>query len=142
MRCYFIAMCMSSSIDRDSNSISLFNVVEEIAISQFEPRAVVQISAHIYFEAAPEDRGKLFETQSVWISETGTETVGEGTNTLPVAANARRIRTRSMFLRLPPELGAHSLTIAWREVGTLTWERTPLFWPLIVREGQAPEVAQ
>lgn len=139
MRCYFVTMCLSSSLDRETNSFSLFNIVEELQVAPFEPGAAIQVSAHIYFETEPEDVGKSLESRTVWISDVGVETPSVTVNPIPVASSDRvRVRTRSLFMRLPPTLGRYRLVPEWREVGTDRWVRSDMSWSLVVQVGAIP----
>ena len=136
--CYLLAVCTSSSIDKDSNSTSLFNLVESAQLTAFIPGDLIQLQVHMGLEATPDDIGKEVETRIIWVAESGEETVSEP-HTLPFPM--KRIRVRSLFLRLPPAPGSYRLFAEWRRLGGDAWERSSCHWPLELQAAPQPEAA-
>jgi len=135
MNCYLLALCRSSSLDRDTSTFSLFSMTKDIQVLGFTPRMEVPIEAHIYLELAPEEIGTDIEMRGVWIGEDGARTSGEP-NKLPTTA--RFVQSRSVAIRLPPTLGLSHFTAEWRSIGDLEWKTLPTRWPLMITAAESP----
>lgn len=135
--CYLLVVTSGSSVDRQSNNVSLFGLVEQVNVragSPVPPRGVLPVEVHAYFQLSPEHRDKQFEMRLVLASETGLETFGEAFKNRGAAP---RFRVRSMGLPYPPVLGTYEVRVDFRLVDDddeLPWERQTAVWPLSFRE--------
>lgn len=135
--CYLLVVTSGSSVDRQSNNVSLFGLVEQVNLRsgvQVPPRGVLPVEVHAYFQIAPEHREREFEMRLVLASETGLETFGEAFKNRGATP---RFRVRSMGLPYPPVLGNYSVRVDFRLVEDdeeYPWERQTAAWPLSFRE--------
>ena len=76
--CYLLAVCSGSSLDQQSNNVTLFNLVEQLNLrpGAEPPRGLIPLEIHAYFELAPEEVGFEFEIRFCMVAETGLETEG------------------------------------------------------------------
>ena len=131
--CYLLAVCSGSSLDQQSNNVTLFNLVEQLNLRPGvePPRGLIPLEIHAYFELDPGDVGFEFEIRFCMVAETGLETVSDPGRHKPTAA---RYRTRTIGLPLPPVIGQYHLRIDWRPTGSEDWHREPVAWPLLIAE--------
>ncbi len=127
--CYFLAVCASSSVDQQTNNVSLFNLVEQISIrpeATPAPGGMVPVEMHAYWQC---DEGEPeFEARFVMVAaSTGLETSSPAHKYRPLAG---RVRSRSLGLPLPPVLGSYLLRIDWRPHEDEAWRREALSWPI------------
>lgn len=137
IRCYLIAMCRWSSIDEETRTLSLFNIVEDMQVAPFAPRAIVQVELHTHFICDPGDVGTELEVRHVWTSENGEETVGQRPNTFTMSG--KKVRVRGLSISLPNSVGQHTLSVEWRRVGSdEMWHRSEVSWPVGIQEVAVP----
>jgi hypothetical protein len=131
--CYLLAVCSGSSLDQQSNNVTLFNMVEQLNLRPGvePPRGLIPLEIHAYFELTPEEVGFEFEIRFCMVADTGLETVSDPGRHKPTAA---RYRTRTIGLPLPPVIGQYHLRIDWRAAGSERWHREPIAWPLLIAE--------
>jgi hypothetical protein len=131
MRCYLLAVCSSSSLERDTNNMSLFHLTEEVQAPPFDGGQNVALQVHAYFEAEENEVGRTFEMRALWLAADGAVTYSPNPNA-PVTMEARRMRVRTQNLAMPPAFGAYKLQLEWRRDATDTWTREPAAWPFTV----------
>jgi hypothetical protein len=131
--CYLLAVCSGSSLDQQSNNVTLFNLVEQLNLRPGvePPRGLIPLEIHAYFELDLKEVGFEFEIRFCMVAETGLETVSDPVRHKPTAA---RYRTRTIGLPLPPVVGQYHLRIDWRPTGSEDWHREPVAWPLLIAE--------
>lgn len=137
--CYLLVVASGSSVDRQSNNVSLFGLIEQVNVRPGQdgpPRGVLPVEIHAYLQLAPEDRNRDFEMRLVLAADTGLETFGEAFRN---RASTSRFRVRSVGLPYPPVLGDYTVRIDFRLVDPdeLPWERQAAAWPLSFREVEA-----
>jgi hypothetical protein len=133
-KCYLLAVSGGSSLDRYSNNVTLFNLVEQLNFPKEQPPApgtVLPLEVHAYFELAPEETNRRFEMRFSLVAATGLETV---TDPFAHRPTTPRYRTRTMGLPLPPVIGSYELCVDTRAEGTEHWQRDRLRWPLLITE--------
>ncbi|MGC4090336.1 MAG: hypothetical protein QM756_21145 [Polyangiaceae bacterium] len=133
-KCYLLAVSGGSSLDRYSNNVTLFNLVEQLNFPKEQPPApgsVLPLEVHAYFELAPEETNQRFEMRFSLVATTGLETVTDAFSHRPATP---RYRTRTMGLPLPPVIGAYELCVDTRLEGSDNWQRDRLRWPLLITE--------
>jgi hypothetical protein len=134
-KCYLLALTSGSSLDQQSNNITLFNLVEQLNLAPNTPPpppgAVLPLEVHAYFKVAPSETNVAFEVRFALVAETGLETCSE-----PITHRAvtPRYRTRTMGLPLPPVTGQYELRLDWRPAGIERWTRDLASWPLAIVE--------
>lgn len=139
--CYLLAVCAGASLDRLSNNVSLFNLVEQVNVrpgSPPPPGGLLPLEIHAYFHVEPEQWARDFELRFVVAAESGLETPSD-----PVRhkSGTPRYRTRTIGLPLPPVQGDYQVRVEWRWVGAELWVREPLVWPMTIAEAvQKPRV--
>lgn len=134
-RCYFLTVCVGSSVDQHTHNVSLFNVIEQITVppdAPPPPHGVIPVEVHAYWRAAEENE-EAFEVRLVMVAETGLETVS------PVQKHTQlrgRLRTRTLGLPFPPVMGRYTLCVDWRREPHHEWQREDIHWPIYLQEGE------
>lgn len=136
-RCYLLTLSSGSSLDQQSNNVSLFNVVEQVNLPRNvepPPGALLPLEIHAYFQLDPGELNLRFELRFALVASTGLETV---TDAHAHKSPTMRYRTRTMGLPVPPIADSYQLRVETRLFGTEQWFRDPLTWPLIVAQAEA-----
>lgn len=136
-RCYLLTLSSSSSLDQQSNNVSLFNVVEQLNLPRGvepPPGALLPVEIHAYFQLEPAELNQRFEMRFVLVASTGLET---STDAFAHKSSTVRYRTRTMGMPVPPIADSYALRVDTRPVGSDHWSRDPLGWPLIVAVAEA-----
>ena len=136
-RCYLLTLSSASSLDQQSNNVSLFNVVEQLNLPRGvepPPGALLPLEIHAYFQLDQSELNQRFEMRFALVASTGLETL---TDAHAHKSPTLRYRTRTMGLPVPPIADSYQLRVDWRAVGTEQWSRDPLSWPLIVAQAEA-----
>lgn len=131
MRCYLLCVTSGSSVDRQSNNVSLFNLIEQInvpATAMPAPRGVIPVEIHAYFELDPPGAPRELELRFSLRAETGLETFSE---VFRQRVSGARFRIRAMGLPAPPVVGGYSLHVdaRWVELDE-AWQRQAATWPI------------
>lgn len=133
-KCYLLAVTGGSSLDRYSNNVTLFNLVEQLNFPKDRlppPGAVLPLEVHAYFQLDLHEVNQRFDVRFSLVAPTGLETV---TDAFEHKSSTTRFRTRTMGLPVPPVAGTYDLCVDTRHAGTDPWRRDRLIWPLIVAE--------
>lgn len=133
-RCYFLSVCAGSSVDQQSNNVTLFNLVEQINVppgAPPPPRGIVPLEMHAYFELGQLELGRDFEVRFVMVARTGLETPSDA---FVHRAITPRYRTRTFGLPFPPVAGSYELRVDVRHAGEEGWRREPAAWPVAIVE--------
>ncbi len=127
MRAYGILLCYSSSVDRDTNAISAYKLLEEIARpTQLPDGAFSPFEAHVYLEEC--EPGQI-EGRFVWkSSDQALEVPATKPFTIPIAT--ARLRMRATYIEFPPNHGKWRLAFEHRAVGSGNWDRESITWPV------------
>jgi len=130
-QCYLLSVAAGSSLDQQSNNVTLFNLVEQVNVPPGmdpKPGSRVPLEIHAYLRLGPQEVGMEFEMRYVLVA------VASGLETFAEAAKHRaptsRIRTRSLGLPFPPVLGHYDLFVEFRRAGSEQWTRDALSWPM------------
>lgn len=129
-RCYLLALSAGSSLDQQSNNVSLFQLVEQVNVppnAPPPPQGALPLEIHAYFNVLPEELGQSFEIRFALVANTGLETLSEPTNH---RVTTQRYRTRTLGLPFPPVLGHYQVHVDFRLSGRDHWSRDPLSWPI------------
>lgn len=139
-RCYLLAVCAGSSLDQQSNNVTLFNLVEQLNVppgAPPPPGGVIPLEMHAYFTLAPHEMQVAFEVRFVMLAASGLETFSE---VFTHRAVTPRFRTRTAGLPFPPVVGQYELRVDVRVAGG-SWTRDSVFWPIVIVEAtQRPAV--
>jgi len=134
-RCYLLSLCSGSSLDQQSNNVSLFNLVEQINFQPGTapaPGTLIPLEVHAYFHFAPNELGFTFDVRFVLASlDTGLES---SSDIYKYRSTTPRYRTRTLGLPFPPVSGIYELCLDWRASESNAWTREPLAWPLAIVE--------
>jgi len=138
-KCYLLAVAAGSSLDQQSNNVTLFNLVEQVNVPPGvtpRPGSRIPLEVHAYLQADPGELGQEFEMRfSLVHLTTGLETLTDpATHRVPTI----RLRTRAMGLPFPAVFGHYDLRIDFRLPGNDEWDRDPLRWPLSIMEFEKP----
>ena len=136
-RCYLLTLASSSSLDQQSNNVSLFNMVEQLNLPRGvepPPGALLPVEIHAYFQVEPSEMNQRFELRFALVASTGLETI---TDAYPHKPSTVRFRTRTMGMPVPPIADTYHLRVDTRALGTEAWTRDPLAWPLLVTLAEA-----
>ena len=136
MKCYLIAVAGGSSLDRYTNNVTLFNLVEQLNWPKGQvapPGVVLPLEVHAYFELAPEELNQRFDVRFTLVASTGLETV---TDSFSHRSSTARYRTRTVGLPMPPVVGEYWLCVDTRQTDSSSWQRDRLSWPLIFAEAE------
>jgi hypothetical protein len=129
--CYFLCVTSGSAIDRQSNNVSLFSLVEQINLPPGvapPPRGLIPLEIHAYFQL-PEALGERdVEMRFALRAESGLETLSE---VFRHRISAPRFRVRTLGLPYPPVFGQYSLQVDLRVIGNEAgWQRQHVEWPI------------
>jgi hypothetical protein len=136
MKCYLLAVAGGASLDRYSNNVTLFNLVEQLNFPKDQPPppgAVLPLEIHAYFELLPHEVNQRFDVRFSLVASTGLETVTDG---FSHRSATPRYRTRTMGLPMPPVIGTYELCVDTRSTGSEDWHRDSLSWPLMFAEAE------
>ena len=136
-RCYLLTLASSSSVDQQSNNVSLFNVVEQINLprgAEPPPGALLPMEIHAYFQLEHAELNQRLEMRFALVASSGLEAL---TDAYPHKSSTLRYRTRTMGLPVPPIEGSYQVRVDWRSAGSELWSRDPLSWPLVVALAEA-----
>ena len=140
-QCYLIALAAGSSLDQQSNNVTLFNLVEQVNLPPGpspSPSGPIPLEIHAYLHIAPHERGDEFEMRFVLLSETGLETFTDPAKHKGATA---RLRTRALGVPFPPALGNYEVRVDFRSNDQEPWSRDPASWPIAFLQGEtAPRV--
>ncbi len=136
--CYLVALCSGSSLDQQSNNVTLFNLVEQINVPPDAPPpppgAVVPIELHAYWRVNDHELDQTFDTRFALVSlDTQLEAFSD---VITHQTTTPRFRTRTMGMPVPPTTGAFELRVDWRRAGSDGWHRDPYAWPLTVAQNE------
>ena len=135
-KCYLLTLCGGSSLDQQSNNVTLFNVVEQVNVPENQeppPSALLPLEIHAYFQLGPTEMNQRFEVRFVLVASSGLETFSDA---FQHRSASPRYRTRTLGLPAPPVVGNYELRLDWRQTGSDDWRREPISWPLIVATTQ------
>ncbi|MEP7050190.1 MAG: hypothetical protein ABJB12_07555 [Pseudomonadota bacterium] len=136
-RCYLLTLASSSSVDQQSNNVSLFNVVEQVNLPRGvepPPGALLPMEIHAYFQLEPGELNQRMEVRFALVADTGLETL---TDSHPHKSATLRYRTRTMGVPVPPVPGNYQVRVDYRPAGADDWTRDPAAWPLLVALAEA-----
>jgi len=136
-RCYLLTLSSGSSLDQQSNNVSLFNVVEQVNLPRNvepPPGAHLPLEIHAYFQLEASELNLRFEMRFALVASSGLETL---TDAHAHKSPTMRYRTRTMGLPVPPIADSYQLRVETRAFGTEHWFRDALAWPLIVAHAEA-----
>ncbi len=136
-RCYLLTLASSSSVDQQSNNVSLFNVVEQVNLPRGvepPPGALLPMEIHAYFQLDPSELNQRLEVRFALVAETGLEALTEA---YPHKSGTLRYRTRTMGVPVPPVPGNYQVRVDYRIAGSEHWQRDLASWPLIVALAEA-----
>jgi hypothetical protein len=131
-KCYLLAIAGGSSLDQQSNNITLFNLVEQLNFPRHNappPGALLPLEVHAYFRLDPRELNQRFELRYVLVADTGLETP---TEVFSHRSSTPRFRTRTYGLPAPPVPGSYEIRVDSRMAGQEDWSRDPQSWPLTV----------
>jgi len=134
-----------SSVDRQSNNVSLFSLVEQINLPAHAPppppRAVIPVEIHAYFQLQGTELQRDFELRFALCAETGLETLSD---VFRHRITAPRFRVRTLGLPCPPVLGQYTLQVDVRLLvdgqtsrESAHWQRQSAAWPIGLYQQEA-----
>ncbi len=133
--CYLLCVSSGSAIDRQSNNVSLFSLVEQINVPPHAPpppRGYLPVEVHAYFQLSHGQVHRDFEMRFALCAETGLETLSE---VFRHRVTAARFRVRTVGLPYPPVFGQYQLQVDFRIAGEQNhWERQAASWPIALHE--------
>jgi hypothetical protein len=133
--CYLLCVSSGSAVDRQSNNVSLFSLVEQINIPPRTPppaRGLIPVEVHAYFQLSPGQVHRDFEMRFALLAESGLETLSD---VFRHRVTAPRFRVRTLGLPYPPVLGQYRLQVDFRMVGdAVPWQRQSAAWPIALYE--------
>lgn len=134
-QCYFLTVVAGSSVDQQSNNVTLFNLVEQINLpagGRLPSGRPIPLEVHAYLSLEPGELGLEFEMRVALVhSATGLETFTEPAKYRPPTA---RLRTRVMGLPCPPSLGHYDVQVDFRLGDDGDWSRDSHKWPISLLE--------
>ena len=136
-KCYFLTLCGGSSLDQQSNNVTLFNVIEQVNLQpnvEPPPGAYLPLEVHAYFLLGPGEVSQPFELRFAVVATTGLELLTDATQH---KSPTPRYRTRSYGLPAPIVPGHYQLCVDVRQPGTEDFTRENLSWPLVVARLEA-----
>jgi hypothetical protein len=152
-RCYFLALSHSSALDKGSNNLSVFHLIEQFKVEAppettalsdasdagaGDSERVIMAEVHVYWQAEPAEIGSSIEFRVVRRAEGKPDEAGQA---FPLQLTHRRFRFRTVGFVLPSMEGAWELRVEWRRAGETVWQRDPAWWPLDL-ELNSPEASE
>ncbi len=140
--CYLLCVTSGSAVDRQSNNVSLFNLVEQINVppnAQPPARGLIPLEVHAYFQLSGGQANREFEMRFALRADSGLETLSD---VFRHKVTAPRFRVRTLGLPYPPVIGHYTLHVDVRS-GTEneSWQRQSATWPIALHEiEQRPRV--
>lgn len=133
--CYLLIICSSSSVDRQTNNASLFNLVERISVrpDYLGREQAVPLEVHSYWQLQQPETVRPMEIRWVVVAQSGLETPSPTFRHRP---EGLRFRLRGTGLPLPPVAGDYSLRVEYRFDDAEDWYRSDIAWPLTVVEAE------
>lgn len=129
-QCYLLGISAGSSLDQQSNNVSLFNLVEQVNVppgAPPPPNNLLPLELHAYFRLSPEELGKTLEMRFALVAPSGLETLSE---VVRHTCATPRYRTRTLGLPFPPVVGHYELRVDFRISPQAPWIRDALAWPI------------
>ena len=138
-QCYLLCISSGSAIDRHSNNVSLFTLVEQINVpagTPPPPRGLIPVEIHTYLLLAGGELNRDFELRYALCAETGLETLSD---VFRHRATTSRFRIRTLGLPYPPVAGQYQLQVDFRIAGDeARWQRQAAAWPIALHELERP----
>lgn len=135
--CYLLTVCDGSALDRDTNSFSLFSLVEQLVV---EAGGGLQLEIHTYWELEPDELHQEFELRILLEDRQGQEILP--TMPFKLVSSARRWRMRALGIKVPGESGEYHVRAQWRRGTDGPWTSEHLRWPLMLTvEAPRPSTA-
>ncbi len=133
--CYLLTVAANSSVDRQTNSASLFNLVERVRVpaEAMGQTQVVPVEVHSYWQLTPHEVEQSMDLRWVLVAPTQLETSSPVFKHRPEGA---RFRMRVTGLPLPPVMGEYSLRVDYRFDEDTPWQRASAVWPLTFFEAE------
>ena len=131
-KCYFLTLCGGSSLDQQSNNVTLFNIVEQVNLQpNFDPPpgAFLPLEVHAYFLMGPGEVAQPFEMRFAVVAPSGLELLTDATQH---KSPTPRYRTRSLGLPAPIVPGNYQLCVDIRQPGREEFTRESVSWPLVI----------
>jgi hypothetical protein len=142
--CYLLCVTSGSAVDRQSNNVSLFSLVEQINLPPHAPPppgGVIPVEIHAYFQLQGAQLHRDFELRFALCAETGLETLSD---VFRHRITAPRFRVRTLGLPYPPVLGQYTLQVDVRLLAdgqsareTAHWQRQSAAWPIGLYQQEA-----
>lgn len=137
--CYLLCVSSGSAVDRQSNNVSLFSLVEQINVpprSPPPPRGLIPVEVHAYFQLDSVQIHKDLELRFALLGESGLETLSD---VFRHRVTAPRFRVHTLGLPYPPVIGQYSLQVDLRVaegtlLGEAPWKRQSASWPIALQE--------
>lgn len=137
--CYLLCVSSGSAVDRQSNNVSLFNLVEQINVppgASPPPRGLIPVEIHAYFQLDSGQVHRELELRFALLAESGLETLSD---IFRHRVTAPRFRVRTLGLPYPPVIGQYSLQVDLRVSEGATssdapWQRQSASWPIALHE--------
>jgi hypothetical protein len=124
MRCFMIAVSQASTLDRWSNTFSLFLLFEQFRPASYPARLAV--FSHAFFEVDAAHRDVEHEVRLVVARESRTVFATEPVTFKPTGER-HRVRVHGLEI---PEPGLYRVVAEWRVKGGADWARESVDWPL------------
>mgnify|MGYP003575123760 CR=1 FL=1 len=133
-KCYLLSIAGGSSLDRYTNNVTLFNLIEQLNFPKERPPppgTILPLEVHAYFDLDALELHRRFEVRFALVATSGLETLTDG---FAHKSATPRYRTRTMGLPVPPVAGSYDLRVDTRVEGVESWRRDALSWPLVIAE--------
>ncbi len=128
--CYHLCLCAGSSLDQQSNNITLFSLVEQVNVpagAGAHPGTKIPLEIHAYLKLEGSELGHEFSMRYVLVGTSGLETYSD-----PAVhkSSTVRLRTRSVGIPFPPALGHYELMVEFQTNPGDVWRRDEASWPI------------
>lgn len=126
-----LTVCRTSSIDKDTNRMSLFLMVEELRFTAETRPEALGFEVHTHWLCSDDAIGHEFEFRVVREAPDGSEEPGPSVVMVP-----RSPITRNKFfaLKTPEKFGLYKLRTEWRRREDESWTKGVTYWPIVVNE--------
>jgi hypothetical protein len=140
MRCYILTACAGTAVDRDTNNVTMFNMMEEALLpAPFVAGALVGIQTLVGLQAGPGELGREVDVRLVWCK---VDAGDEPSVVHRIQVTHPRVRIRAALLKLPTTPGQYDLRLEWKWAGEEEqWHREAATWPLLLSVQPDPPLA-
>jgi hypothetical protein len=130
--CYLLAVAEGSSLDQDTNTFSLFRLLETVTVHVTEESSEpigLPLEVHAYWMFSEEEQNREYEFRLV-LEDDDSVVLASDPFKMKTPKSNHRVRIRGIQV---PKKPITRIQVEWTRAGTIEWQRERAWWPLNVR---------